>query len=181
MYKKNINNSLPNISNISHSSNITEDNKIINVKSPKKMFFNSKMTNNNNTTNKIYSIYNSERGKNFLIKTDNNLTPSNKINNLTILSKDLDKANNNGISIQLKTQRKYEEKNDSILDKENSHLKSTQGISVKNLYSETAEIKRNSKINKYYKSQKKNIQFLPNIYQNDHSRNKKYGKNKRKY
>ena len=144
------------------------------------MFFNPKMTKNNNTTNKIYSIYNNETQKNILIKTDNDLTLSNKINNLSILNKDLNKTNNNELSNKLKTHRKFEEKSD-ILDKEKNNLKLTQGMSVRNLYSETVEIKRNSKINKYYKSQKKNIQFLPNIYQNDHSRNKKYGKNKRKY
>ena len=181
--KININNSLPNISNISHSGNLSEEKKVINIKSPKKRFLNSKMTNNNNnTTNKIYSIYNNETHKNLLIKTDNTLTPSNKINNLSLLSKEIDKTNNNDLNNILKTHRKFERKND-ILEKEKNYLKCTQGMSVANLCSDVIEIKRNSKINKYYKSQKKNIQFLPNIYQNksNNSGNNRYGKNKRKY
>ena len=186
--KININCSLPNISNASYSQKLSEEKKVLdnnnnlyNNKSSKKLFVKNKISNNtNNLKKKDYSIYNNETQNNLLIKTDNTLTPINKSSNF-MKNKDLDKTNNYELINNLPTYRQSPEKN-GIFNKDKNYLKYTQGLSEGNLYSVIHnETKKNNKINNYYKSQKKNIQFLPNIYKykSNNSVNR-YALNKRK-
>ena len=136
-----------------------------------------KITNNtNNLINKNYSIYNNETQKNLLIKTDNTLTPINKSSHF-LMNKDLDRNNHYELINNIPTYRQSQEKQDK------NNLKYTQGLSEGNLYSIiNKETKKNNKINNYYKSQKKNIRFLPNIYKyKSNNPGNRYALNERKY
>ena len=184
--KINNNSSLPNISNVSHSHIISEEKKDLdynnsiklnNNKSSKKLMLGYKITNNtNNLINKNYSIYNNETQKNLLIKTDNTLTPINKSSHF-LMNKDLDRNNHYELINNIPTYRQSQEKQDK------NNLKYTQGLSEGNLYSIiNKETKKNNKINNYYKSQKKNIRFLPNIYKyKSNNPGNRYELNERKY
>jgi hypothetical protein len=98
----------------------------------------------------------------------------------------MDKTNNYELINNTPTSR-LNRKNNGYVNKEKCYLKYTQGLSVENLYSDYNNgIKRKYRINNIYKSQKRKIEFLPNIYQNKYknSNNKRYNAqatNKRKY
>ena len=185
--KININDSLPNISNATHAREKSEEKNNLEKQNQKKIFLKCKIFNNtNNILNKDIdnSIYNNETQKNILIKTDA-LTPNNNNSNNITIKRDLDKTNHYKLINNTPTSRMYNEKN--VNNKQRIYLKYTQGLSVGNLYSDNNnETKRNYSINNLYKSQKKRIEFLPNIYQNkyNNSVNKRYNanrNNKRKY
>ena len=186
--KNNINDSLPNISNISHTREKSEEKSNLERKNQKKIFLNCKITNNtNNISNKDTdnSIYNNETQKNILIKTEA-LTPVYKSINTISIKRDMDKTNNYELINNTPTSRLNRE-NNGYVNKEKCYLKYTQGLSVENLYSDYNNgIKRKYRINNIYKSQKRKIEFLPNIYQNKYknTNNKRYNAqatNKRKY
>ena len=184
--KINVNCSLPNITNISHSRDLNEEKKMSNNESSQKILLKYKLTNKitnntNNIINKDISILSNDSQKNLLVKTGNTLNPGDT--NKLMTSRDLDKTNNYYIINNLSTYRKYQEKNaNANLKKDKNYLKYTQGLSVGNLYSEyESENKKTKKINySKYKSPNKNLQFLPNIYKNSNSVNK-YGINRKKY
>ena len=181
--KINVNNSLPNIiNNLRVKEKNEEKNNNFDSNTSKKIFLKYKITNNtNNITNNDNdtSIYNNETQKNILIKTDL-LTPINKSTNKLSIKSDLDKTNNYELINNTPKYKINQEKN-GIINKEKTSLKYAQGLSVGNLYSDyNSEIKKNYRINNLYKSQKKRIEFLPNIYRNraNNSVNKRYNYNR---
>ena len=188
------NNSLPNITTNSHKTGNNEENKITNSESSNKILSKYKIVNNDsnggNNTNKkndgIKNNYNTENKK-IIIKTENTTTLS-KNNNLKIHSNKeaINSLNSELINIS-PNHRLYQPK--KVYDKKDKDLlRYLEGLGGNILYSRYAQQIEGNKYNTknrgnmYYKSTKKNNQYLPSIYKNKSNNSvSKYGIMRRKY
>ena len=191
------NSSLPNITTNSHYGSITEDKKIVNSESGKKLISKYKIINNNgnngesdkvniNTINNkkndtIKNNYNSENKK-IIIKTENSIPTV--ANNNTIKKPNYKEGNHSTdheVVNNMPTHRLYQTKK-GIVKKDKDFLRYLEGLGGGILYSKYAkQIEGNkynnrNRVNMYYKSSNKNNQYLPNIFKNKSNNSvNKYG------
>ena len=191
------NSSLPNITTNSHYGSITEDKKIVNSESGKKLISKYKIINNNgnngesdkvniNTINNkkndtIKNNYNSENKK-IIIKTENSIPTV--TNNNTIKKPNYKEGNHSTdheVVNNMPTHRLYQTKK-GIVKKDKDFLRYLEGLGGGILYSKYAkQIEGNkynnrNRVNMYYKSSNKNNQYLPNIFKNKSNNSvNKYG------